>query len=348
MAINYRIRWKEKGQSSYINQGGSTGIYLPGTSLGITAMSHSGSTVTVTTASNNNFAIGQGVMISGVTTGTFNGLVEVTSSSGTSFTYAAATSPGTFSSTTSPNALATPTQKVESTISSISGASGVVTVTTAQAHGLLVGEPVRITGVSVTGYNATTTVRSVPSTTIFTYSNTTTTSGATGGTVISQGVFTIRTENCANPNTITSGKSYDIEVTYDSGGTLAWSGSAVTATPMSATVDTSTFTPTALTGTNATVTSGTDGSATRVSFSNGSGTLLYGIQVDFLQSWNAWVDCTCTVTYMGRTYSIVATKGAKSGGKAFFPVPLGAGVTITANKNNGSLSGSIVMVPYNA
>lgn len=346
---NYRIRWKVKGGSTYINSGGSNGNYLPGNAATISSWSgtNSGTTITVTTSSAHGFGIGQGVVISGATPSALNGLVEVlTVPSTTTFTYTVATSPGAASPS---GGTVTPTQGVEKTISSISGNGTTVTVTTATAHGFLASAPVRITGVSVAGYNCMTTVASVPSTTTFTYSNTTSTSGATGGTAVSQGVFTIRNANCSSGNSITAGTSYDIEVTYDNGGTPAWSGAAVEATPI-ATMDAlaTNYTTTNMTGTNATTSDPNSGTVTRVKFTTPSGATLYGIMVDFLGNWNSWKNCTCTVTYLGLTYSLVTTKG--SGGKAYFPVPLGASMVLTADastKNQSNpLAGSIVVTPY--
>ena len=72
-------------------------------------------------------------------------------------------------------------QTLSVTISSASGSGTVVTYTTSAAHSLAVGQPVIITGLTPSGYNGTYIVASVPLTTTFTVSNTTTgTSSGTG------------------------------------------------------------------------------------------------------------------------------------------------------------------------
>jgi hypothetical protein len=70
------------------------------------------------------------------------------------------------------------------TVSNKALTSNVATITTSAAHGLFVGDTVKITGVDTT-FNGTWTITTVPSTTTFTYARTATnvTSGASSGSV---------------------------------------------------------------------------------------------------------------------------------------------------------------------
>jgi hypothetical protein len=70
------------------------------------------------------------------------------------------------------------------TVSNKALTSNVATITTSAAHGLFVGDTVKITGVDTT-FNGTWTITTVPSTTTFTYARTASnvTSGASSGTV---------------------------------------------------------------------------------------------------------------------------------------------------------------------
>ena len=70
------------------------------------------------------------------------------------------------------------------TVSNKALTSNVATITTSAAHGLFVGDTVKITGVDTT-FNGTWTIATVPSTTTFTFARTATnvTSAASGGSV---------------------------------------------------------------------------------------------------------------------------------------------------------------------
>ena len=70
------------------------------------------------------------------------------------------------------------------TVSNKALTSNVATITTSAAHGLFVGDTVKITGVDTT-FNGTWTITTVPSTTTFTFARTATnvTSAASGGSV---------------------------------------------------------------------------------------------------------------------------------------------------------------------
>ena len=63
-------------------------------------------------------------------------------------------------------------------------ASGMVTLTTSSAHGFEVGDYVTISGIVPTGYNGSFTVTAVPTTTSFSFSNSTTGNVTTAGTVL--------------------------------------------------------------------------------------------------------------------------------------------------------------------
>src|SRR5262249_55419048 len=74
------------------------------------------------------------------------------------------------------------THAVSVGISAASEAGNTVSITTAQAHNLTVGQTVVISGVGVAGYNGTFTIDSVPSATTFTYTNSTAgLAGSSGG-----------------------------------------------------------------------------------------------------------------------------------------------------------------------
>ena len=80
---------------------------------------------------------------------------------------------------------------IASTVSSSATASEsgtTVTVTTATSLGLQIGESVTITGMSVSAYNNTFVIRTVPSSTTFTITGTAGTGAATGGTVTLYGI----------------------------------------------------------------------------------------------------------------------------------------------------------------
>ena len=129
-------------------------------------------------------------------------------------------------------------------ISTISGAAGIVTVTFATSHPFSVGQHISISGVSVNGYNTVnsggspaasslnsaimTVVNSVPNSTTITYANTTTAS-ASGGTVVGtyDGVYAASSYNSGTgvltyPNTLTATSPASLTITGATGnGTLA-------------------------------------------------------------------------------------------------------------------------------
>ena len=89
-----------------------------------------------------------------------------------------------FNGETTANITVGTTIKAATTSASTSGASEsgtTVTIRTSSVHGLKVGELVTISGVGVSGYNGTFTVTAVPTTTSFTYTDSTTSLGLSGG-----------------------------------------------------------------------------------------------------------------------------------------------------------------------
>jgi len=168
------------------------------------------------------------------------------SSNGTSVSYTTNTGIPADTLTTGTSIAITSTPGLTSTmsISTISGAAGVVTVTFATSHPFSVGQHIAISGVSVNGYNTVnsggspaasslnnaimTVVASVPNSTSITYANTTTAS-ASGGTVVGtyDGVYAASSYNSgtgvvAYPNTLTATSAASLTITGATGnGTLA-------------------------------------------------------------------------------------------------------------------------------
>ena len=104
--------------------------------------------------------------------------------------------------------------------------NGVVTVTTATAHGMVPGATAIIAGMSDTTYNGTFTVVAAPSPTTFIYEQSTTSSSTSGGTVSSpfNGLFTI----LATPTTTSfTYKDPGPNLTSTSAGTATIQGSVV-------------------------------------------------------------------------------------------------------------------------
>lgn len=348
---DYRIRWREKGTLTWINTGADTGLLLPGTAVSITNITASSTTVTVTTGTtNHNFKKGQAIILSGVTaTGTdaakLNGIIEVTgtgtSGSNYNFTF---TSAAAWTFTYSSGGVASPTIGVTQTISTITGTGTTATVTTATAHGFKKGEQVRITGSSVTGYNVTTEVLSVPSTTTFTFASATSTS-ATGGNAVSTAVFTIRTSNSSA--TITSGKTYEVQVAYEPlTGSATYSNTTCEATPLAEnTALPAGTTDTSISGTLQTDPGG-DITCGRVGFVSGGSTFAYGIKVTFAASFSSWTSCSCTVTYLGQSKTYTISRGQSTSIRyVYFPAPLKATCSVVVLKQGGG-SGTFTVGPY--
>ena len=83
-------------------------------------------------------------------------------------------------------------------------ATNTVTITTATAHGFVVGQTVTIAGVTVAGYNGTFTILTVPSATTFTYTDATAGLAASGGGIASAAVLNLAATESANTVTITT------------------------------------------------------------------------------------------------------------------------------------------------
>jgi hypothetical protein len=120
---------------------------------------------TITTSTPHGFEVGEKVTIADVDS-TFNGTYTITSlPSNTTFTYAKTASDLISTSTTG-------TVRASSrTIKSRQLVGNVVTVTTKNTHGIIIGEQVTISGIDAT-FNGTYTVESIPSSTTFTYAKT--------------------------------------------------------------------------------------------------------------------------------------------------------------------------------
>ena len=152
------------------------------TPVSITKATEAGTTVTITVGSNP-FSTGNSVVISGITPAGYNGTYTVTKPSGssgnTTFTY------------TDTSGLTTPATSVTGATATLAGSGATesgntVTITTTAANTgkLVVGDNVSVVGVGVAGYNGTYQVATIPSTTTFTYTDSTSGLAASGaGTV---------------------------------------------------------------------------------------------------------------------------------------------------------------------
>ncbi len=145
-------------------------------SIQISNIVRSGGTVTVTTATAHPFAVGNSIVINGVTNTAYNGTFTIaTVANNTHFTYAQA---GTLAASSGGYAA----QNDPVAISAITRASNVVTVTTATTHKLQVGQSVVIAGVTASAFNGTFTVTGAADTTHFTYAQTAANASSSGGT----------------------------------------------------------------------------------------------------------------------------------------------------------------------
>lgn len=143
------------------------------TEAGVLIKALSSNTATITTTSPHGFAVGEKIKIENVDT-VFDGTYEITSlPSNTTFTYSKS---GTDLISTS--VVGGTVKSVSRVISSYELIGNVATVTTANTHGVVLGETVTITGINPT-FNGTYQVLSIPTSTTFTYarvsSNTSTT-----------------------------------------------------------------------------------------------------------------------------------------------------------------------------
>ncbi|MCX5744589.1 MAG: hypothetical protein NT062_19025 [Proteobacteria bacterium] len=119
----------------------------------------SGTTATIITKSNHGLVPGDKVMISGVGTSGYNGgPFTVLTASGKTFTY---TTPGSNIGTSGSGTVTTSKPGASKT-------GNIITIVTVDAHGLAVGDTVTVANVSVAGYNANWTVKTVPNSTTIT------------------------------------------------------------------------------------------------------------------------------------------------------------------------------------
>ena len=175
-----------------------------------TGTSGTGTAATINVAKHSVRVAGEYVLVTGVTPTGYNGIYPVTSWTPTAITYANTTTGAQsfagnvfvlpngpyFAGQGMPYSATTPTQVLGTgagvtsppvpffATTATSGAAGVATITTGTTHGFTVGTNVVISGVTPLGYNGTYTILSVPTTTTFTYANTTTGAQTIAGTVI--------------------------------------------------------------------------------------------------------------------------------------------------------------------
>ncbi len=159
----------------------TAGLIGSDTAALISTATSSGTTATVTTTASHAFVVGQQVTVEGVSDSGYNGLVTITATTGTTFKYTTVGSdlPAGTGGTT-----------VSGTSRSISSAASIgtaATITTNAPHSFVVGQQVKIAGMSVSGYNGDFTITAITAST-FSY----TTSGSnlaagTGGTANSNG-----------------------------------------------------------------------------------------------------------------------------------------------------------------
>jgi hypothetical protein len=131
----------------------------PGYSMAVKAATWAAGTATIVTAVDHEFATNQYIVVSGVSPAGYNGTFQITVTGPNTFTYALGTSPGTGGGGTAAGVAVT----------AATWAGGVATIMTGAPHGLAVGNPVIVTGVSPTGYNGAFFVGSVISPAQFTY-----------------------------------------------------------------------------------------------------------------------------------------------------------------------------------
>ena len=155
-----------------------------------------GNTVTITTSSAHNLAVGYTVVITGVGVTGYNGTWTVDSIvSSTKFTY---TNPTSGLAASGGGTVAC------SAINGASESGTTATITTTTANTLVVGDTVNIFGVSVAGYNGTFTVASIVSPTQFTYTNPTSgLANSGGGGVTSPSIAPTTTGATESGNTVT-------------------------------------------------------------------------------------------------------------------------------------------------
>ena len=205
------------------------------TPVTITGAKESGTTVTITVGSNP-YSTGNSVVIAGITPAGYNGTFTVTKPGGsagnTTFTYTD-TSGLTTPATSTSGATAT----LASSGATESGNTVTLTTTASNAGKLTVGHSVSVVGVGVAGYNGTYTIASIPTTTTFTYSDSTSGLAASGGGTVGDTGITGASE---------SGTTVTLNLTAAPGVTLTPGTSTITVAGVTPTTYNGTYTVTAL------------------------------------------------------------------------------------------------------
>jgi hypothetical protein len=156
-----------------------TSVTVNANTFPILTATESSTTVTITTNGPHGFILGESVAIQGVSVPGYNGVQIITGITDAShFTYTAASGLANATLGTASEA-----QANTASISTATSSGTTAAITTAAAHNFTVGQIVTVAGVSVTGYNGSFAIASIPDSTHFTY----TTSGSnlangTGGT----------------------------------------------------------------------------------------------------------------------------------------------------------------------
>jgi hypothetical protein len=143
----------------------------------VNSASWSGGIVTMATAAAHNLVSNQYVTITGILPSGYNGTYRVTVTDSTHFTYMLtnpSANPGVYVSGGLVAVAGITSTVMAGTTTNILGTTwstaGTVTVTTAAAHGLSIGQTVYVSGVTPAGYNGVYAVTSVPTTTSFIFS----------------------------------------------------------------------------------------------------------------------------------------------------------------------------------
>jgi phage tail sheath protein FI len=163
----------------------------------VSSIALSTSTATVTTASAHGFTTGQSVTIAGANQTEYNGTFTITVTGASTFTYTVTGTPAT-------PATGTIAVQVAQSVTSITRAAGIATVTTASAHGFTTGQSVTIAGANQTAYNGTFTI-TVTGATTFTYTVAGTPATPATGTITAEAAQSVSSiTRSASPATVTT------------------------------------------------------------------------------------------------------------------------------------------------
>jgi sugar lactone lactonase YvrE len=279
------------------------GVSSPGAASGILAPD--GYLVTLTSDSTS-FVTTNGQLLDGTDSGsggnTFNQFTAVNYSSDVQVvipSFARGPSGGTITSTVNvPNAAASifSTSPISIASSAKNGATesgGTVTIATTATHGLVAGQTVLISGLtgSYTGYNGTFTVTGVPSSTTFTYTDSTTGLGNSGGgTVTGYGL-------------VESGTTVTVWTTASDGGLAV--GEPVTISGAGVSGYNGTFTVTSLPGgSTGTTFTYTDSTASLANSGGGTAALARGIPISISGPTGGVTSGQFTLTYTASDLSV--------------------------------------------